>query len=541
MLFLGNKTCLGVDTGGRDIKIVELRKVGRKYEVLQAVRIPVSSDSSSSNAASAIAAWLAETRTSASKMVCSLPSHMCSVKFAQVPKAKRGDLARIARFEAESQIPLPIGDLAWGFATEDDSSDSTCRMVIAGARRSSVEDSLKSLESACIQPAGMTPSCLAAARAVSLGRYDEAVLLVDIGAEWTDLCILEGGCVRGVRSVRLGGDELIQAFSEDFHVDQQEAERLMRIQGLVPNVEPPADDGGSDASQIQTWLRNLSEEIRRSLLSLGGERPGKVVLVGGSAGLPGIDRALAANTGLPVQIGDPWNGMSLSEVCSYTLRESSAGFAVATGLALTGLDGRSFINLMPRHIADDRLRRRREVALLGGMGAAALALFVWSIVGASGLRERSQELDIQRSQVAKVRADIRRAGPDLRPSAALVSQTVQDIEKKETGCLELLRELSENLPRSVWLTELSFESGKSVVLKGGSLSNAAVADAVDMISLLGLFDSVALEYSNLARGEGSQGYEFQITCKVPGTKAGASKAPPGERSGTDIKTGIVVQ
>lgn len=196
---------------------------------------------------------------------------------------------------------------------------------------------------------------------------------------------------------------------------------------------------------------------------------------------------------------------------------------------------------MPRRVADDRIRRRKQVALLGGMGAAALALLILSIVGASGLRERTQELDILKSQVAKVRADIRRAGPDLRPSAAIVSQTVQNIEKKETGCLELLRALSENLPRSVWLTELSFESGKSVVLKVGSLSNAAVADAVDMISLLGLFDSVALDYSNLARGERSQGYEFQITCKVLGAKAGASQAPPGESPGTDSKTGIVVQ
>ena len=62
-------------------------------------------------------------------------------------------------------------------------------------------------------------------------------------------------------------------------------------------------------------------------------RAQRLILIGGVAGLPGIAEALARETGLTAEVGDPWAGMRLSDVCSRMLREPSAAFAVATGLA----------------------------------------------------------------------------------------------------------------------------------------------------------------------------------------------------------------
>ncbi|KKR09379.1 MAG: Type IV pilus assembly protein PilM, partial [Parcubacteria group bacterium GW2011_GWA2_39_18] len=62
----------------------------------------------------------------------------------------------------------------------------------------------------------------------------------------------------------------------------------------------------------------------------------RVVLVGGSAMLPGMIVYLAENLGLEVQIGDPWVRVDASVEIKKELAypENQAKFALAVGLAM---------------------------------------------------------------------------------------------------------------------------------------------------------------------------------------------------------------
>ena len=90
MLIFENKTCLGVDVSGRDVKIVELAKSRAGYEVVQAARLEIGS----ADLATVLKQFLLDTDTQPSRTVWSLPTNSCSVKFAQLPKAKPADTAR---------------------------------------------------------------------------------------------------------------------------------------------------------------------------------------------------------------------------------------------------------------------------------------------------------------------------------------------------------------------------------------------------------------------------------------------------------------
>jgi hypothetical protein len=66
---------------------------------------------------------------------------------------------------------------------------------------------------------------------------------------------------------------------------------------------------------------------------------------------------------------------------------------------------------------------------------------------------------------------------------------------------------------------------------------------VDALAMLEVFSNVTLDYSNLARGEAGESYEFQITCALPAPKSapawssiGAGGTPSGR-----TRTEIVVQ
>jgi len=539
-----SRTCLGIDAG-RDIKIVELRKSGGKYEVVQAARIAVDEG----GVFTALWHFLLETQTDPRRVVCALPAHACSVKFAELPRAKPAELARMARFEAESQIPLPLNEIMWDFAVEGDvTPDQMCHVIIAGARRKLVEETIATMEAARIEPFAITVSSLAAAKSVSaaadgdLGR--EPVLVIDIGAEWTDLSIVDGGRLVACRSIEVGGSGLTDAFALDFGVGAEEAEHLKSTRGIGLEIASSAE-GASDISAVEKWIESMALEIRRSAISLVADgadpprRTQRAVLIGGSAGIPGLRETLAGRTGLQVEIGDPWAEMSLSEVAGHTQRELPAAFAVATGLAMAGLDGGDSINLMPHHRAEARARRHREIALVSALGAAALVFLIVLLAGRQGLHAKSAELRDLRSEIKQVQRDIRRtAQPNLRTAATAVKETVAEMERKDASPIELLRNLSISLPRSMWLSELSIESDKSLVLKGGALSNSAVADAVDILTEMGTFRSVDLDYSNLEEGKGSQSYDFQITCALPQKKRQTS--PPGEAR-ESIRTGIVVR
>jgi len=540
-VMLRTNRCLGVDFGGEDIKAVEMRRLGKTYEILQAARIPVAVG----DGATALGHFLLETATYPANVVCSLPSNVCSVKFAEVPRAKRAELARMVRFEAESQIPLPLSEMVWDFTAEGARSDPTLSVVIAAARKSTVDEVVSAMDAAHAHPSQVTVSLLAGSKAVA-PTGEEPVLIVDIGSAWTDMCVVGGCAVLASRSVKCGAGDLTDAFAHDFKADPDEAERLKRTRGVNLDVRLAASDAASDESSIEKWVDKMSDEIRRSALSMNGNgsrRPQRAMLIGGIAGLPGLAESLARRTGMMVDVGNPWDGMRLSQVCSHTLREAPAAFAVATGLAMMGLDGRQSINLTPRRLAEERAVKRREVGAVAVMGALAIALLFSLVAGAHSLKEKSAELTGLKLEVKSLQRRVRLAGPSVRTEAGAVTAMVKCIQSKDTSCLELLRRLSESLPRSVWLSEMSFENGENVVLKGGSLSNSSVADAVDSLVQLETFESVTLDYSNLGRGEAGQTYDFQITCALPPSRNGEPRFTSVRtgKAGARPRMGIIVQ
>ncbi len=495
MLIFENKTCLGVDVSGRDVKIVELAKSRAGFEVVQAARLEIGS----ADLAIVLKQFLTDTDTQPSRTVWSLPTNSCSVKFAQLPKANPADTARMARYEAESQIPIPLGDLVWGYsAAKPARGEELSQVVIAAARRAIVEETAGMLESAGVASTAAMVASLAEARSLKSSLVgDEPALIVSIGEIWTSLTTVKGGQVTSCRSVHIGVDEL---------------------QGADANTD--GDAGSSDSQPDAQWIEKLASEIRRSALfsttGLGGKSIGTAILTGDGAAFLGLAQALARDTGLTVKTGDPWGGMAMSEVAAHNKHYVPASFAVATGLAIAGLERGAIINLMPDGRAEELLKRRKQVLTMGALASVAVVLLVFLLLGQSGISAKSDELDALRMQKASAqRKQTTSVQPEMRTTTATIRKIVAELGKKPQSPLEVLRLLSENLPKSCWLTELRFDAGKSVVMKGNALSNSAVADTVYLLTNSAWFDSVSLDYSNLGKSGSAALYDFQIKCALP--------------------------
>jgi hypothetical protein len=104
---------------------------------------------------------------------------------------------------------------------------------------------------------------------------------------------------------------------------------------------------------------------------------------------------------------------------------------------------------------------------------------------------------------------------------------------------DVLRDVSAALPDRVWLTEVSYDSGK-VRIKGNARSNGLVADYISRLGGSASLADVSL-LSSVQRGARNTGYEeFSVEATVKETR-GAGSPGPGATSGSDTLVALTTR
>jgi len=144
-----------------------------------------------------------------------------------------------------------------------------------------------------------------------------------------------------MRTVAFGGNLVTQHLAEQLHVDEGQAEAIKRQ--LSDGAE--SADGVRQLEEIVAdSLGDLTTEVRRSLDYYAGRYRGaaadRAIVTGGGAHLPGLTQRLAMEIEVPVEVGDPFRGLSVSaDLLANGAAHDAAAFAVAVGLARRGANG----------------------------------------------------------------------------------------------------------------------------------------------------------------------------------------------------------
>ncbi len=174
------------------------------------------------------------------------------------------------------------------------------------------------LSKANIAPNNFTVSGLAAAEAVLTRQQKEAgTLLLDIGAGTTNLVVIEDGEVQHVGVIPLGGmhitNDLAIGLKTDLDVAEQVKIRHAQLDGKSDNKKISLNYNdhnyhfdGADVSMItEARVEELFEYVDKELKKIHRSRklPGGVVLVGGTAALPGIADFARDKLALSARVG----------------------------------------------------------------------------------------------------------------------------------------------------------------------------------------------------------------------------------------------
>lgn len=488
---LGLTKSLGVDIGDTAIRVVELRIAGSGYELLHATEIALPDDRSPESLAATLAAALREFGVLRSRVIGALPTSGCALKTASLPPANPTELAHVAKFEAESQLPLPLDELVWGYTLTPDPTTRRPHAVITGARQALVEERLELFQQAGALPAGLLVAPLAVAGTLRrAGRY----LLVLADTEWCDLCLVDGDRVLGCRSILAGY---------------------------------PGDEG---------WARRITREARP--WTAGADRPQEIVLLGNiSAEAADI---FGHATKLPVTVGDPWQEVRDSAGRRHELSSPPGAYAVAVGLAKAALGRKPVLNLLPLHVTQAHRQQRKLSWTIAGLAVLSALLIPVTLFG---WRMRQQQqvavLAVQAEMHQLKQSAVKAPGYDV----LTAQRAVTAAGRPDDHPLELLRLMSDKLPPGIALTDFMYQRGKSVVLKGRAESNAVLAAAMSTLTSLTGIDRVMLDHANLETDETGKerGYVFQFTCVLPASAdptvapAHAGKAAVNTRKGGVVR------
>lgn len=236
-------------------------------------------------------------------VILGITNQQLVVRDMTVPNLEPEQRAKALPFQAREIVALPIDQVLIDFAQlgEVDPETNMVSGLLVATPRQPVLAAVQAVERAKLKVARVDLSSFAALRAIADEQLSvEAV--VDLGAHMTNIVIHNLGVPKVVRTILRGGDDLTTALSEVLEMPWQQAETAKAEVGLIGQ---PANV----AKTLSDAIRPLLAEIRSSIHYFGSTNGGatleRISLTGGASRLPGLDKAISDQIGVPVNVITP--------------------------------------------------------------------------------------------------------------------------------------------------------------------------------------------------------------------------------------------
>lgn len=420
----------GIDLGATSLKAVRVQRTLRGYRLVGAARTHIPPGPERKDDA-AHALREITSRTNPGIGVVGLGGRDVNLQVVQQSAMAPANYRAMMGYELEQRRGTE-GELYGDFSTlrEPDPYHPGYLAMVGIAKRDYVDDRTGIVSAAGIdvRDAVPTPFAIFAAYRNAYGVENGTVMLLDIGAENTDLCLVRGGRLIFCRNVGTGAGVVDQGIARLGGLSADEAEsRKIRFANLGPsadNADPREDEirpaVRAGASQIAGTIQSSISFARGQL----GERDlaiDKLYLSGGGARLRGLSGYLQSALKIPVEILDPFRGVDLGRFASEPeLSARPSDLTAALGLAQISVDPKSAASALS--ILPDRIKARRNffqgpaflvaagVLMLVGMIAVTTVAVVRRSKAASALREfqdSNKEVDLRIQKLNDSEAQLR--------------------------------------------------------------------------------------------------------------------------------------
>ena len=469
----------GLDIGHSSIKAVRLERTPAGAQVLgYAIEpIPVGDDVDRDEAViNALTSLAQREEIGATPVVAALSGRQVLSRSINVPIINENKVHRMVELEARQQIPGNFEDVRWGYHMSPGLDGASNDVALFAARKEIVDDLIGKCQRAGLTLAGVSVSSLAIYNFIQYDQEfadDESVIVLDVGAENTDLVVYQGDTL-WMRSLGVSGNDITRAFMKKFRVSFEEAETLKCQVGDSKQAE-------RILKVIESSLADLISDVQRSLGFYKSQnsdaRFENVCVSGNTFRLPGLIQYMADRLGYAV--------ITLIELEHIEVKdgldrdhflEDLQSLGVAMGLGLQGLGlAKAKVNLLPSELQFQSLLRQKRWAAVTALAALPIAFAVnhttlQTRMNDAALKERDMRHTIEQteksSQAARTTSSkIPLLAPQVKEYESY-GENVGLINAIEQGVLSAIEQVAvdESLLRSGARGE-NLESGDTPVLQ----------------------------------------------------------------------------
>jgi type IV pilus assembly protein PilM len=301
---------VGVDIGTRAIKVAEVRRTAKGIELSRYAVAPTPAAAVQNGmildphaAGAAIVGMLREAGIRVRRVIISVSGQHVLARILRLPPIPEDEVKQAVRWEAEKHLPFPVEEAVLDTQVVRELSDDGRRQIevlLAAAPEPLVQTYVETLEAAGLTADAIEVSAVAMVRALAAAGAEGVVAMVNLGAQTTEVAIVREAIPQMTRTI---------------------------LEGV----------GGEAAT-----LEALGLQLRRSFDFYRAQDDGghidRIVLCGGGARFPEIDRRLAQELDVPVTVGALPGVLLISRrLDAATTSAAAPQLMTAVGLALRTL------------------------------------------------------------------------------------------------------------------------------------------------------------------------------------------------------------
>ena len=295
---------LGIDLGSHTVKVSRLEVGMRKVSVAHLETLPVPTGPRPQLTRSLEALQGLQIPDGGIDLVTvGLPGDLVLQRLFQIPVTDPRRLGAVVQMGLGDDIPGEIEDV---LVDHTALPQVPGHVLVVACQSDSVGEILEATEPYGLQPRTLPPAPLSYGRLLQRIGVNGPTLVADLGHRLTNICMFDDGRALSARTVSRGGYQLTEAIRQAFQCSFEDAEHLKETEASVAPEDPAALDQRARALAgiSQEALAPLVRELRLTLGVMGAKvarRPERILLCGGTSLLPGVDRHLTAELGVPCQ------------------------------------------------------------------------------------------------------------------------------------------------------------------------------------------------------------------------------------------------
>jgi len=430
-----------------------------------------------SQIATALREMMDELRIKHGRVNYAIAAQSAFARFVKLPLVDQEKIERVIGFEAQQNVPFPIDEVVWDYQLVGGGPDKQVEVVIVAVKAEYLETINAAVEESGLRAdkIGLATMGLYNAFRYNYTNIPGCSLLVDIGARTTNVLFIEPGKIFS-RSVPIGGSSITAAIAREFDESFAEAESRKRRDGFVSLGGAYAEPADADVARVSKIVRatmtRLHAELMRSIshyrAQQQGNRPDRIFLCGGSAGMPYMREFFHEKLQVPIEFFNPLKNVTVSGSAQLPeVTRSAHLLGELVGLALRSVTTCPMeLTLLPASVV-----RRKELEKRRPFFIAATACFMLALLGWSAYYTQAAKVTRQSTEVLQQKNNTMRAAEtrldklkkDVASLDSIATPLITAVNDRNFWP-EILEELNSRLPEAdIWITELAATSGGKVL------------------------------------------------------------------------------